>query len=184
VRAASPVVVLSSRRLEPVYDVATLLRAWRRLPPQSGMQLRVAGAGADEASLRSQAAPEVQFLGWLAMSDLDRELRAAHIYVSTSLSDSTSVSLLEAMAAGCFPVVSDIPANREWIVDGETGLLFPCGDDAALATALQRAASDQALRQRAAARNREVIAARATWEANLREVENLFERLAAKPLGG
>jgi glycosyltransferase involved in cell wall biosynthesis len=114
------------------------------------------------------------------MPRLDAQLRAAHVYVSTSKSDSTSVSLLEAMAAGCFPVVSDIPANREWVTDGDTALLFPPGDAEALARCLRRAASDAPLRDRAAARNRQVIAERATWESNLLAVEELFARLAKR----
>jgi glycosyltransferase involved in cell wall biosynthesis len=182
-RPSTPILVLSTRRLEPVYDLETLLRAWARLAPEerSTLQLRIAGSGSRETSLRTSAGSlPVTFVGWLTMDVLDRELRAAHIYVSTSLSDSTSVSLLEAMAAGCLPVVSDIPANREWIDAGENGLLFPCGDDAALAAALRRAAGDPVWRERAAVRNRAVIAARADWQANMRSVEDLFERLAAE----
>jgi len=106
------------------------------------------------------------------------------LYVSTSTSDSTSVSLLEAMAAGCFPIVSDIPANREWIASEAQGMLFPCGDDAALAACILRAGADPALRAGAQEANRAVIAARATWEGNVRDVETLFEQLRAKHPGG
>lgn len=181
VRPASPVVVLSTRRLEPIYDVATLLRAWEQLagPERAAMELRVAGGGSQESSLRARSSTlGAAFLGWLPAADLDRQLAASHLYVSASLSDSTSVSLLEAMAASCFPVVSDIPANREWIEDGTTGLLFPCGDDAALADCLRRAARDVELRASAARRNGDVIAGRATWESNMDQVEGLFAQLA------
>ena len=50
-------------------------------------------------------------------------LNAADIYVSTSLSDGTSLSLLEAMACSLPVVVTDIPANKEWITDGHNGFL-------------------------------------------------------------
>src|SRR4029079_13645664 len=75
----------------------------------------------------------------------------AEVYVSASRSDSTSQSLLEAMAAGALPVVSDIPGNREWVTDGEranagdrrglVGLaqLFAPGDAQGLADAVERA---------------------------------------------
>ncbi len=181
-RGATPVVVLSTRRLEPVYDVATLVRAYARLAPdeRAGMILRIAGNGSQEAALRAVATPlGATFAGWLDSPAMDRELGAAHIYVSTSLSDSTSVSLLEAMAAGCLPVVSDIAANREWLEPGTTGLFFPPGDDSALADCLRRAASDTALRSAAAVRNRATIRARATWEKNMEDVGALFQRLAA-----
>jgi glycosyltransferase involved in cell wall biosynthesis len=183
-RGDRPIVVLSTRRLEPIYDLGTLLAAWEQLgvAERGGLELRIAGTGSQEAALRRRGAGlGARFLGWLATPQLDAALRAAHVYVSTSRSDSTSVSLLEAMAAGCLPVVSDIPANREWIEAGDNGLLFPAGDAAALAEALRRAGGDADLRRRAAVRNRDLVAARATWEHNIDEVEALFARLAAAP---
>ncbi|MFQ5599324.1 MAG: glycosyltransferase [Candidatus Krumholzibacteriia bacterium] len=176
-RPEHPIVILSTRRLDPIYDIDTLLRAYRRLGSESrgSLELRIAGSGTLESGLRRRAVDlPVRFLGWLTTAQLDRELRDAHLYVTASLSDSTSVSLLEAMAAGCFPVASDIPGNREWITHAETGLLFPCGDDAALAACLQRAAGDADLRRRAAEANRRVVSERASWENNMRAVEQLF----------
>jgi glycosyltransferase involved in cell wall biosynthesis len=181
VRLPAPIVLLSTRRLEPVYDVETLLEAWSRLDPpeRDALRLRVAGSGSRAGALRDRGAPlGVEFVGWLAQAELDRELGAAHVYVSTSRSDSTSVSLLEAMAAGCFPVVSDLEANREWVASGSTALLFPPGDAGALVDCLRRAVADAALRDTAAARNRATVQARATWEANMASVEALFARLA------
>ena len=71
-------------------------------------------------------------------------LHSGSCYISASLSDGTANSLLEAMAAGLFPIVSDIPANREWIADGENGMLFPPGDHMALARCLERACRERA----------------------------------------
>jgi len=172
-RPGRPVVVLSTRRLERIYDVGTLVRAFALLPGvvRAAMELRIAGAGAQEGALRrTPLDPPARFLGWLAPPALDRELAAAHIYVSASRSDSTSVSLLEAMAAGCLPVVSDIPGNREWVRDGENGLLFACGDAAALAACLERAAADDALRTRAGDLNRDIVATRASWRNGMERV--------------
>jgi glycosyltransferase involved in cell wall biosynthesis len=44
-------------------------------------------------------------------------------FISIPGSDATSISLLEAMSAGCIPIVSDLPANREWIINGENGII-------------------------------------------------------------
>jgi glycosyltransferase involved in cell wall biosynthesis len=63
--------------------------------------------------------------------------RRCALFVSVPESDGTSVSLLEAMAAGCLPILSDLPANREWVEDGRNGLLVD--DLANLGTALLRA---------------------------------------------
>ncbi len=122
-------------------------------------------------------ADRFSFLGRLAPAALAAELRAAAVYVSTSRSDSTSVSLLEAMACGAFPVVTDLPANREWIADGENGLLVgrePNG----LAEALLRALGDGELRRAAAEKNARIISERGLWRDNMRRVEEALLRLA------
>lgn len=180
-RPQAPIVVLSTRRLEPIYDVETLLRAvsLMRRDIRDGIDLRVAGSGSCEMRLRRHAVtPRPHFLGWLDRRALDRELAAAHVYVSTARSDSTSVSLLEAMAAGCLPVVTDIEGNREWVRDGHNGLLFACADAEALAVQLERAATDSELRTRAAEANRRIVAERGSWNENMGRVEALFAELA------
>lgn len=182
----TPLKILSTRRLEPVYDVQTLFRAAMRLsgPIRDAVQLRIVGAGSEASALHAAARgttilPQAIFLGWLDPEVLVAELCSAHVYVSTSHSDSTSVSLLEAMAAGCFPVVTNIEGNREWIRHGDNGLLFPPRDDAALARCLERAADDPELRGRAATINRALIVERADWARNMERVARLFESLVA-----
>lgn len=49
--------------------------------------------------------------------DVGNLLYKNDVFISIPSSDSTSVSLLEAMCCGLFPIVSDLPANREWIHD-------------------------------------------------------------------
>ena len=67
--------------------------------------------------LRSSLIPNVEFLGGVTDAQLLENVRNSHIYVSMSKSDGTSTALLEAMSCGLFPVISDIPQNREWIFD-------------------------------------------------------------------
>lgn len=153
-----PIPVLSSRALEPVYDPATIVRAAALLAQRRpDARVRLVGDGSLRPSLEALAAntrAPVEFAGRLPHDRLAEEQRASRVYVSASKWDGVSIALLEAMASGAFPVVSDIPANRAWIEDGATGLLFPVGDAAALADALARALEDDALRERAARANR------------------------------
>ncbi|MBL7074892.1 glycosyltransferase [candidate division KSB1 bacterium] len=85
---------------------------------------------------------QVEFLGNISHDHIPDVLRKADVYVSTSPSDGLSVSLLEAMACGLFPIVTDIPANRLLIENGKNGLLFPVGNAERLAenicTALEK----------------------------------------------
>jgi glycosyltransferase involved in cell wall biosynthesis len=145
-------------------------------------RLVVTGEGSLRSSLERLAAKLLpagrwQFAGRLPAADLAALLARAEVYLSASRSDSTSLSLLEAMAAGALPVVSDIEGNREWVAEGDGARLFPCGDAAELGRALERALGDPAWATAARARNRRVVEERADWRRNLARIEGLFARL-------
>jgi glycosyltransferase involved in cell wall biosynthesis len=192
-RAAGPRergLIASVRMHEPVYDLATVLRAAKPvLERHPHARLVVAGDGSLRAALERQAAALLpagrwSFVGRLAPEELAALLLRAEVCVSASLSDSTSVSLLEAMAAGAVPVVSDIEGNREWVAEGDGARLFPCGDAAALERALERALADPAWAGAARARNLRVVGERADWDRNLARIEALFAGLAGARRGG
>ena len=178
-------VILSTRRLEPLYRVDTLINALCRvrekLPPFTCI---ICGDGSERARLESMAGScnldEVEFVGWKSGDEYLDLIGNADVYISCSESDSTSVSLLEAMAAGALPVVSDIPGNREWVKDSESALMFPVGDASALASRLLQAVTDHELRAGVAQINRSVVESRAVWEENMSAIEGAFEELVAK----
>lgn len=173
--------LLSTRRLEPVYDIPTVLAAARAAATRASFALEIAGDGSLRGALEAAATdlPRTRFLGALPESGIASALQRADVYISASLSDSTSVSLLEAMACGAFPVVSDIPANREWIDDGVNGLLFPCRDAAALAARLCEALADPARREAAATHNRALVERRASRALCFGAIEAGLEQLAS-----
>ncbi len=173
--------LLSTRMHEPVYDLPAILGGLAPLLRRDArLTLHVAGDGSLRRELERQAAaslPEgrVRFLGRLAPDALAAELAAAEFYLSASLSDSTSLSLLEAMASGAIPVVSDLPGNREWVGEGEGARLFAPGDRAGLAAALERALAAPDWCEAARARNAAVIEERGDWDRQMGRIEALFE---------
>jgi glycosyltransferase involved in cell wall biosynthesis len=181
-----PGLLLSTRMHEPVYDLATLVdgvAAAMRARPE--LELVVAGDGSLRPELERRAAERLpagrfRFVGRLDPDALAGWLGRADVYLSASLSDSTSLSLLEAMASGAVPVVSDIDGNREWVGHGEGARVFAPGDAAALDRALERALSDDAWREAARAHNRAVVERRGDWTRNMAEVENLFVECARR----
>ncbi len=70
----------------------------------------------------------VQFGGQVSQRDLPRWYHMADLYISPSHVDGSSVSLMEALACGLPALVSDIPANQEWVNEGVNGWLFPDGN--------------------------------------------------------
>ncbi len=176
--------VISTRKLEPLYNVGLLVEAMPKIMESLGnARFLVAGDGPERARLeertRRLGAP-VEFLGMIPNAQMARVLGASHIYVSTSTSDSTSVSLLEAMAAGLVPVVTDIEANREWVTDGENGFLVPIDRPDVLARAVVRAWQDEAWRQSVVLANGTMVRQRANWADNMDEVETVLRVLAGR----
>jgi glycosyltransferase involved in cell wall biosynthesis len=131
--------VLSNRNLLPLYNVSLLIRAIPAvLKEEPNTKFFVAGDGPEREILEREAenlnvSSFVKFLGRIPHERMAGLLAQADIYVSTSLYDGTSVSLLEAMGSGAFPIVTDIPANREWITTGQNGFLVPVVEEKCLA---------------------------------------------------
>jgi glycosyltransferase involved in cell wall biosynthesis len=125
-------------------------------------------------------AGRVTFLGSVPLAAVAAQLRDADVFVTTSRSDGANISLWEALAAGCFPVVTDIPATRQWHEAGAVGLAVPLDDPAALAEAVIKAARDVALRERARDVNRGVVLAKGLWRDNMKRSEEAFVALAER----
>jgi len=143
--------ILSCRKFEHLYDVQTLIKAARLLHDGGfNFHLTLVGSGSLENSLRALAhsegiADRITFTGALGDEQLFNALRHSDIYVSTALSDTTSVSLLEAMSQKLYPIVTDIPGNREWLTSDR--YFFKPGDAADLAGKIKLGASRQAREQ-------------------------------------
>ena len=178
--------IVSNRKLEDVYSVSTIIDAFPGVREALGdATLTVAGDGSLRVALmrraeRSIGIGSITFVGGVDHDRMPTLLRENHVFVSTSLSDTTSVSLLEAMACGLFPVVSDIPANREWITHGENGLLVPVKQPMRLAMSIIDAWHDRPLMERARQINVERIRERAQWKNTMRPVHELFDTLAGE----
>lgn len=150
--------LLVTRNLEPIYDIATALRAFALVGARyPDARLTVAGSGPDRAALEELAAQlgiaeRVRFTGRLDNAELPALYRAAGIVVNASRVDNMPISLLEAMASGV-PIVSTNVGGIPHVVEHEaTALLVPPGEPVAMANAIIRVLGDRqlALRLRAA----------------------------------
>jgi colanic acid/amylovoran biosynthesis glycosyltransferase len=135
-------------RLVEKKGVAVLIDALRRLSTP-GWSLEVIGDGPLRAELtkRAEGLP-VTFRGALSRTELSRSYGRGEVAVVPSVpaasgdQDGLPVSLMEAMAVGCPIVASRIAGIDVAVVDGESGVLVPPGDVAALAGALDALLSD------------------------------------------
>lgn len=154
--ALGPYVVFAGRisRENYVYD---LLEAMRRLPAECPVNLLVAGLGPEEPALKSQVASDprlckkVQFLGSIPRQEL-RDLRSRAL---ANICLMGGYSLIESCASGRPVIAYDTEWHGELIRTGESGILLPVGDTAAIAASIEflRRSPDDASRLGAAARD-------------------------------
>ena len=176
--------IVCNRKMEPVYNVAVLVEAFARVAETlSGAELTLAGDGSLRRSLEKQVRETrphiaIRFVGEVPHVQVPHLLRDHDLFVSIALSDTTSVSLLEAMACGLFPIVSDLPANREWVRHGVNGSVVPARDPEAIARAIVDAWRNPDLRASARQINADLVETRADWQRNMSIVDDLFRRLA------
>ena len=183
---AGAFIILSTRSWEPVYDIPTLLEAFRLAHAREPrLRLVLLGDGSQSALVkdfiqRHQLTKAVLLPGRLGNDDSPAWFRAADAYLSCSLTDGSSISLLEALATGQPVIVSDIPGNREWVHPGENGWLVAPGDAGAFATALLDAFGQApAVRKAMQTANRGVAATRANWLANFPRLLEAYALIAA-----
>jgi len=177
--------VISARGLEPVYDIETLLRAAVIVKKQnSGVKFVIAGGGTLTEKLHQLAGEldlladgTVNFIGQQTGDQIAILYKKMDIYVSTSLSDSgLSAATSEAMASGLPALVSDSGCNREWVIDGQGGYIFPLSDAETLAKYILELADDVEKRKRFGEYNRQIIVERNNYYKMMARVEEIYKK--------
>ncbi len=142
-----PVIVFLGRLDEPRKGLPVFAAAIPRvLEAVPGARFLIAGRGVAE-DVRADlglVGGSVEFLGEITDDQKESLLRGATIYVAPQTGgESFGIVLVEAMAAGCAVVASELEAFRAVLADGAAGILFPIGDDLALSEALISALGDR-----------------------------------------
>jgi glycosyltransferase involved in cell wall biosynthesis len=180
--------VLFVGRLSREKNISGLLRAWATALPGlgGGWKLVIVGDGPMSKALVDEAQAlavesTVHFSG--LQNNIPEWLASASIYVSSSLCEGLSNSLLEAMACGLPVVVTRVSGALELVDETDSGFVVPVGDSGALASALNKLAGSKQLRQEMGARGRCVIEKRYAIDRVTALHEGLYARLLQRSGG-
>ena len=176
-------VLVATRTLEPLYGTRFLLDAMPavlRARPEAALLL--IGDGPERPALEAQASRlgisgSVHFQGRVPNADLHGWLAECDAYVTATLSDGTSRSMMEAMASGLPVAVTAVPAVREWVQEGVQGALARPRDAEDLSLAILRVLGGDRDAMRAAC----LALAREHFDErrNLGKLEGMYRDLAA-----
>ncbi|HAE58235.1 MAG TPA: hypothetical protein DCG54_01685 [Anaerolineae bacterium] len=171
-----------NRSWEANYGVDVLARAFVTVARQrEGVSLMLLGGGSQGGAIRKillggGAEGRVSFPGQINNAELPRYYQMADIYISPSHVDGSSVSLMEALACGLPCLVSDIPANKEWVQEGYNGWLFPDGDHNALAAKILQAIEQREKLSEIGQKARATAEEKADWPKNVQILLETYEK--------
>jgi L-malate glycosyltransferase len=175
--------VFSNRGFFPVYDNTTLVRGFAlasREDPR--LRLILKGDGPEEQQVRNLVADmglsgRVTFQEKTDYADVPKDYRRAGIFITTSRSDGTPVSVLEAMASALPCIATSVGGIPEWIENNVSGLLIAPGSPEQVAQAILALAADPALRERLGIAARERIVAGGQWKLLMAGAEKDYQEL-------
>jgi glycosyltransferase involved in cell wall biosynthesis len=174
---AGPFTILFVGKLIPLHGVETVLAAATEAPE---LRFRLVGSGQLEHLVRKRPS-NVEWLPWVEYEQLAAELHRAGCALGIFGTSAKAQRVIpnkafQALACGTPLVTADTPAARELLVDGESAMLVPPGDAAALAAALRRVVNGPEITQRLSAGGRAAYEAHASEQVLGRRWRALLER--------
>jgi len=174
--------VLYFGRLSAEKGVGDLLRAMQFNPD---LRLVIAGDGPQREALQNLASSlglsDVQFVGHVDAAQRDRVIAQSRFTVLPSHAYETlGKTILESYALGRAVIASDTGSRRELVHNGETGLLYRCGDVDQLAHAIRSLAARPELAERMGHGGWEFVRRNHTPTAHYQRLSDVYERMIAR----
>lgn len=122
-------IIYSNRLHYKFYRIDKIILAFDKFYKKNpNWKLKIAGEGIETQNLIKIASElncseAVEILGWVDKKTNQELYNKSKFFVSIPTTDATSASLLEAMSSGCIPILSNLPANMEWVVDELNGII-------------------------------------------------------------
>ncbi|MDT8412027.1 MAG: glycosyltransferase family 4 protein [Vicingaceae bacterium] len=177
-------VICSTRNFENVYNIPHLLKAVEKVKSEiNNLELHLIGDGSKRDDIEKLVASlnlsEItKFYGKIPQNEIVKVLNKTNVFISVSLSDGNNISLNEAMACGCFPIATNIPANTQWIEHGKNGFIVEIDNVTQLSLQILEVFNNfENLNEKASKINQQIISERADWNKNIRWMEEKYKEL-------
>jgi glycosyltransferase involved in cell wall biosynthesis len=177
-------VIISPRSISKIYNIDVVIDAFSRLSNKyPKLKLIQIWNYCDEKVLsfinnkinELGLTEKVRMVGNVDHVHVADHFAASDIYLSCSSYDTTPTTLLEAMASGCIPVISDLPAIREWIKDGVNGFIVDPLDPVSVSNGIEKALTSDRCYMSSL---NELRVKAADYDENMKKLEMLYEKHA------
>jgi glycosyltransferase involved in cell wall biosynthesis len=169
-----------TRSLTEDYRHETIFKAFEIIKNRNiPFELTIIGDGSLKEKLTNSAKVkniinDITFTGRIANSELPLYLSNNDLYISMPCTEGVSTSLFEAMAAGCYPIVSDLPGTQAWITDMKNGRLIVVDDVNLLVESIIWYYENRQDLSSTLYKNRETIEQEANCDNNMKVISNRY----------
>jgi len=174
-------IIISPRGFDDVYNWPRQIEAMdRALKSNKNLNLVMYMYGGGDTSYARKMVKDlsleekIHVVGKVNQDVLWKEIGKARIVLSVAKRDGTPLSLLESMALGAFPIVSNIAPNREWIKDKNNGFIVDENSPEAIATAISLAVKNYELFMKAFEKNIKIVEGRANYVNNIQRMKEIY----------
>ena len=177
-------VIITTRTLSALYGIHFIIMALPKIiEKEPNVRLLIIGSGPQEEELKELVSGlelnhHVHFGGQVPNNQLAFYLNSAEVYVSTSKSDGSSLSLLEAMACGLPLVVSDVPAICEWVQNGYNGYIVPCNKVKPISEKILILLKNKDTASNMGEINLNIVNEKADWNKNYLKLEGIYKKIS------
>jgi L-malate glycosyltransferase len=178
------ITVVSTRRLDPIHNVETLVKAIPHVLRETPeVRFVIAGYGSDQEMLEALTKSlnvdyAVRFLGMVEEHEMINALQNADVYVATSLSESgIAASMAEAMACELPVINTDTGDVKLWIEDDRNGYCIRPRDVQTLTKRIVELVKDPQKRTAFGKINRQLIEERNNYYIEMQKIENIYNEL-------
>lgn len=162
-------------------DLFTLLRAYIKLKKSyPRIKLMIIGSGVPEIISKFKKQTGVIYIP--ATSTVERYLPLMDVYVQPSLTETTSLSVLEAMSCGLAVITTPVGYIRDYVKDGINGVFFPVKDSFILSRKILYLEKRKSERDILAKQARKTVEEQFNWDRTAFKLEEFFKKITADKL--
>ena len=175
------ITLITTSRLVEKNAVGDIIDALKFLP--ESVSLKILGTGHLEKVLKLKVKSlklenRVEFLGFVFPQEIPVYLHNSDIFVRPSLSEGMGISFIEAMAAGVPIIATQVGGIKDFLIDGETGLVCNVHDPESITKAVSRLVKDHTLRENIVKNAKKMVEERYDWNLIANEMKTrVFDKV-------
>jgi glycosyltransferase involved in cell wall biosynthesis len=161
-------------RISKEKNTQVLLEACTKIAEEQKIRLLMVGDGPGDQAQLCREEKWCTVTGFV--NNVEKYLQAVDIFVMPSLTETTSLATLEAMATGVPVIVTKVGYMQNYVVKGHNGIFFPRNSATLLAIKIEKLLKDKDLREQLGRNARKTVAYSFSWERSINKIKRLLSK--------